>query len=179
MRIRWCLPARLSRLRILLSAAGLLLLGACSQTRYYPYVGENEQQGKGVAAKRVINGIDVWSDGTPPRKYEIIGVVDDSRSGFFRDSLLQDVTRKAKRMGGEGIIEYQGYAAAASAALAAAGGVSGNMVGSPSLGSGAAAGAAYGGAAAGGLSAAGPGHSRWWVIRYLRAGMKKKGSQAG
>jgi hypothetical protein len=127
----------------------------------------------------VINGIDVWSDGTPPRKYEIIGLVDDSRNSFFRDSILQDVTRKAKRMGGEGIIEYQAYTAAASAALAATGGASGNLGASAPVGSGAATGAAYGGAAAGGLSAAGSGQSRWWVIRYLGASMKKKGHQAG
>lgn len=150
-----------SHIRALLPAAALILLGACSQTRYYPYVGINEHQGKGPAAKRVINGIDVWSDGTPPRKYELIGVVDDSRSGFFRDSILQNVTKKAKEMGGQGIIEYQAYSTTVSAAVAAANGFSTNAGGLSSQG------AAYGGAAAGGLSAAGSGKSRWWVIRYL------------
>ncbi|VVM05808.1 hypothetical protein [Methylacidimicrobium tartarophylax] len=179
MRLRRKSPARFLSTRAILVAGCFLLLAACAQTRYYPYVGANEQHGKGIAAKRVIDGIDVWSDGIPPRKYEIIGLVDDSRNGFFRDSILKDVTRKAKRMGGEGIIEYQAYTGVASAALAATGGASGNLGASAPVGSGAAAGAAYGGAATGGLSAAGSGQSRWWVIRYLPAGSKKKGNQAG
>lgn len=172
------MPTRKNRSRRSVFAGSLLplslltLLGACTQTRYYPYVGSNEQQGKGIAAKRVINGIDVWSDGTPPRKYELIGLVDDNRSGFLRDAILQDVTKKAKRMGGQGILEYQGYAATTSAGVAAASGASGSIGGSSAYGVEATAGAAYGGAAAGALSAAGNGQSRWWVIRYLPAGPK-------
>ncbi len=165
-------PIRLACIRSLLAVGGVLLLGACTQTRYYPFVGANEQQGHGIAARRIINGIDVWSDGTPPRKYEVIGVVYDSRSGFFRDSILKDVTRKAKRMGGQGILEYQSYAATMSAGVAAVSGASGNMGNSSQLGTGVATSAAYGGAAAGGLSSAGTGQSRWWVIRYLPRGAK-------
>ncbi|QSR84475.1 hypothetical protein [Methylacidimicrobium sp. B4] len=165
-------PIRLTYVRSLLAASGVLLLGACTQTRYYPFVGANEQQGKGIAARRIVNGIDVWSDGTPPRKYEVIGVVYDSRSGFFRDSILKDVTRKAKQMGGQGILEYQGYAATSSAGVAAVSGASGNMGNSSQFGTGIATSAAYGGAAAGGLSSAGTGQSRWWVIRYLPRGAK-------
>ncbi|MGD9505499.1 MAG: hypothetical protein AB7W37_11330 [Syntrophobacteraceae bacterium] len=162
----------LSRIRalFLLPPIALVLLGACTQTRFYPYVGPNEQQGKGLAAKHVVNGIDVWTDGVPPRKYQVIGVVEDSRSGFFRDSILKDVTKKAKHMGGQGIIEYQAYAAAANAGVAAASGFSSNAGGlSPQYASG----AAMGGAASGALSAAGSGQSRWWVIRYLSKGKKR------
>jgi hypothetical protein len=34
--------------------------------------------GQGGAAK-TINGVDIWQIGTPPRKFQIIGFIEDSR----------------------------------------------------------------------------------------------------
>jgi hypothetical protein len=61
--------------------------------------------GQGGAAK-TINGVDIWQIGTPPRKFQIIGFIEDSRPGgppsmAQRDGALAAV---AKAHGGDGVL---------------------------------------------------------------------------
>jgi hypothetical protein len=56
----------------------LSVCGAGCSSSYYTYSGSGVLIGKGGASKNV-NGIDLWVVGTPPRKFMIIGYIEDSR----------------------------------------------------------------------------------------------------
>lgn len=164
----------------LFSAVAFVLLGGCTQTHYYPYVGANTQVGKGGGGERVINGIEVWSDGLPTRRYTIIGVIHDHRSGILRFSLLKDVTRQARKIGGQGVIEYHAYSTALSSFAASASGFGSNADQLPqAYGPTASSWLAFAGPASAGLGGGWAGSSRWWVFRYRDSsqGPKSTGAQ--
>jgi len=61
------------KLAVLLLAAAL---AGCATVNYQPYEGKNNlHEGQG-GTKVVIDGVDFWANGAPPRKYTIIGVAD-------------------------------------------------------------------------------------------------------
>lgn len=81
------------------------LLGAC-HTTFQPYEpADNSFKGQG-GTKLVIDGIDFWENGTPPRRYRILGIIDDSRpSGPLPMASLQsDIAAKAQETGGDAVI---------------------------------------------------------------------------
>ncbi|MGD9505497.1 MAG: hypothetical protein AB7W37_11320 [Syntrophobacteraceae bacterium] len=128
---------------------------------------------------RTIHGIEVWSDGLPTRHYTIIGVVHDHRSGIFRSSLLDDVTQRAKKMGGQGVIEYHAYSTALSSFAASASGFGSNADQLPqAYGPTASSWLAFAGPAAAGLGGGMAGSSRWWVFRYTTPSGKPASSKA-
>jgi hypothetical protein len=91
--------------RWLLTLALLPVLCASCSTNYYNYSGSGIYHGRGGASKNV-DGVDIWIDGSPPRKFKIIGYITDSRPGgpipmAMRDS---DLAAAAKRNGGDGIL---------------------------------------------------------------------------
>ena len=51
-----------------------VLCAGCSTTNYYTYSGSGIYQGRGGASKNV-DGVDIWLDGTPARKFKIIGYI--------------------------------------------------------------------------------------------------------
>ncbi len=61
--------------------------------------------GTGGASKNV-DGIDMWMEGTPPRKFLIIGVINDSRPGRGIAMLLRDghIAAMAKEKGGDAVL---------------------------------------------------------------------------
>jgi hypothetical protein len=91
--------------RLLLALAILtILFGGCS-TNYYTYSGPGIYEGRGGASK-IVNGVEIWLVGTPPRKFRIIGYIMDSRPGgpipmARRDA---DLAAAAKRNGGDGLL---------------------------------------------------------------------------
>jgi hypothetical protein len=87
----------------LIAAFGLLLSGCV--TDYYAYQGGGPMIGQGGASK-TINGVDIWLIGAPPRKFQIIGYIEDSRPGrgiamAQRNSTLATL---AKQHGGDGVL---------------------------------------------------------------------------
>jgi hypothetical protein len=99
-------PRRLSLLAVALSLA----LAGCS-TNYYTYSGPAVIAGQGGAAKRV-DGIDIWLVGAPPRKFRIIGYIEDSRPGgpipmAARNAKIASV---AKSQGGDGVLITSDFA---------------------------------------------------------------------
>ncbi|KIE58394.1 hypothetical protein A946_07880 [Methylacidiphilum kamchatkense Kam1] len=160
--------------KIILMAGLFLYFCGCVHTNYFPYHGDGIQEGKG-GGKRVIQGIEVWSDGLPNKKYKIIGVIHDERSGLFSSGLIKDVVKKAKSIGADGVIEYQAYAVAANQLAAAAAGFGTNAMYFPqSYGSTMGSWLPYAGPASAGLSGAQSGQSRWWVFKYIRSQNDKK-----
>lgn len=57
----------------------ITLLSGCA-TSYYSYSGSPVLIGRGGASKS-INGIDLWVIGSPARKYQVIGYIEDTRLG--------------------------------------------------------------------------------------------------
>ena len=102
---------------MLLGAA--LALSACSTT-YYSYSGSRVYTGKGGASKNV-NGIDFWVIGTPPRKFRVIGYIEDSRKRGIIEAATRDpnVADKAKAARGDAVIrtgDFEQYVATISTA---------------------------------------------------------------
>ena len=90
--------------RILLLALCVLIAG-CASTNYTTFEGGRVIEGTG-GTKKTVDGIDIWNNGTPPRKFKIIGIIDDVR----RQSLIGmagyegALVKKAKEAGGDAII---------------------------------------------------------------------------
>jgi hypothetical protein len=75
------------------------------------YEGKNTvREGEG-GGKKVVEGVDFWSDGEPPRKYKLVGYITDRRlkSGLFgmasMAGLEKDVALLAKKNGGDAVIQ--------------------------------------------------------------------------
>jgi len=90
-----------------LAAALLTSWPAFAGVEFQPYEGRQtiiEGQGGTRVAK---NGIDFWTTGTPPRKYQIIGVIFDTRGvGPLSRSLVGSpaIAKKTKEVGGDAVI---------------------------------------------------------------------------
>lgn len=82
----------------------LIFVSACTTTEFIPWEGTEIESGRG-GTKKVVNGIDVWQYGTPPRRYQVVGLVKDSRDPDAPfSSLLDDATQKAREAGADAII---------------------------------------------------------------------------
>jgi len=90
---------------IVLFAALAAALSACVTTNYKPYEGAAVQMGTG-GARTSIAGVDLWEDGTPPRKYLVVGIIDDKRrnEALDRSSFHGDIAKKVKENGGDAAI---------------------------------------------------------------------------
>jgi hypothetical protein len=81
-------------------AAGLFALSACVETKSLSYSDRTVYQGTGGACENR-DGIDMWWNGTPNRKYIIIGLLIQGRLSAAGDAAL---IREAKAMGGNGLL---------------------------------------------------------------------------
>lgn len=114
--------------------AALLLAGcACTTTEYKVFegVGTGIMEGKG-GSKVVVNGMEIWDTGEPPRKFKILGFVDDNRDtgwmGEDTQSVREDIVEKARRAGGDAIVKINSQFQLSE--FYKAGGVSANVYGS-------------------------------------------------
>ena len=88
-----------------------ITLGACSSTKFTRWEGNKSFKGEG-GAKEVVEGIEIWTTGTPPRVYKIIGVINDRRNtGRFYMVLgqMKDLALAAAENGGDAIIILERY----------------------------------------------------------------------
>jgi len=88
----------------------LLCSSIVSATDFVSYEGKDAiQEGTG-GGKKMMDGIEFWSDGAPPRIFKIIGYVTDSRLksgliGMIRMSGLDSsIAKEAKKAGGDAVI---------------------------------------------------------------------------
>jgi len=88
----------------LILAAGAATLTSCT-TKYKTWQGGGVQVGRGGACETV-EGIEVWSHGTPNRPYRITGLIEDSRPGGVIPMAMRAsaVARQAKAKGADGLI---------------------------------------------------------------------------
>ncbi len=82
-------------------------LSACATVNFQPYEGKNAvQEGEG-GTKVVTDGIDFWSNGAPPRRYIVIGVIDSKIGEGLGDMaiLRTAVASEIKKQGGNAAIQ--------------------------------------------------------------------------
>lgn len=115
--------------RIVLAAALLSLSVPALALDFKRFYGRDAViEGRGGEMEQ-IEGVDYWTNGDPPRRYEIIGYIEDRRHasgliGMARlKSLPKQVARMAKENGGDAVImvssenDVIGYASNASATV--------------------------------------------------------------
>ncbi|HET7527077.1 MAG TPA: hypothetical protein VFK10_14140 [Burkholderiaceae bacterium] len=88
----------------------LVALAGCATTTYKPFEtrGDAIFDGKGgVMAAR--DGMEIWNFGDPPRRYKVLGFIDDERPGAPgpMSRLYGDVVTKAREVGGEALIQLR------------------------------------------------------------------------
>jgi hypothetical protein len=85
----------------------VLFLAGCATVDYQPYEGRNNlYQGDG-GTKLVVDGVEFWANGTPPRQFSIVGyVVSEVGSGFGDEAIIRTaVAKTVKENGGNAAIQ--------------------------------------------------------------------------
>jgi len=84
-----------------------VLVSGCATTQYKPYEArDNLFEGKG-GTKVVVDGMEIWDNGDPPRKFKVLGIIDDQRPGGIipMSQLHSDMVRKAREAGGSALVQ--------------------------------------------------------------------------
>lgn len=97
----------------LVTAALVVLLAGCATTTYKSFEtrGDGIIEGRG-GAKSVQDGMDIWDYGDPPRKFRVLGVIEDERPGGIipMAQLRSDMVKKAREVGGHALIQVRSQA---------------------------------------------------------------------
>jgi hypothetical protein len=110
----------------------VFLLAGCASvnTEYKAFEGVRPAivDGKG-GAKVAVNGMEIWVDGEPPRKFKIIGFIDTTREvvGIYTQPDRDDIVEKAREAGGDAVIKLNSQSQLE--AFYAAGGASAGVYG--------------------------------------------------
>lgn len=83
------------------------LLAGCATTEYKAFEGKgNVIEGKG-GTKVVVDGMEIWDNGEPPRKFKVLGIIDDERPGGLipMSQLRSDMVKKAREGGGDAVVQ--------------------------------------------------------------------------
>jgi len=116
--------------RFALLLAVPLLCASCTTTDFQSWEGRNSiVEGHG-GTRKVIDGMDVWTHGDPPRRFKVLGIIEDERPGGLipMAQLKHDIVQKARRNGGDAVIfvssqsQLAGYYTAGSASAYSYGG---------------------------------------------------------
>lgn len=99
-------------MRTLVIATVLVALAGCSTTNYQVYEGRTAQiiEGQG-GTKQVIDGYDIWDNGDPPRRYQVLGVatVEDFDNVFGNQRLRSAIVDQIKAAKGDAAIVQDGW----------------------------------------------------------------------
>ena len=82
-------------------------LVGCATVDFQPYEGKNNlYEGEG-GTKVVVDGIEFWANGSPPRKFSIIGmVVSEIGSGVGDEAMIRSsVAGEVKKQGGDSAVQ--------------------------------------------------------------------------
>jgi len=94
----------------LLLATAVLGLAACTTTTTFKPLdvkGESIYVGRG-GTRSVQDGMDIWVDGDPPRRYRVLGIINDQRFNEAKpmSQLPSDVVKEAREVGGQALIRF-------------------------------------------------------------------------
>lgn len=101
-----------SKITVSLLLASVLAISAAPSLaqEFTAYEGKKAVTEGDGGAKKTVQGIDFWSDGTPPRKFQLLGYISDRRhkSGLFgmisMSNLEGSIADVAKKNGGDAVI---------------------------------------------------------------------------
>jgi hypothetical protein len=104
-------------------AVAILLLIGCTTTEFESWEGRNSVVDGRGGTRKVVDGRDVWTYGDPPRRFQVLGIIQDDRPGGLipMARLKHDIVDKTRQSGGDAVIlvsstsQLQGYYTAASA----------------------------------------------------------------
>lgn len=94
-------------MRFIIFIISAFTLVGCATVDFQPYEGKNNlYEGEG-GTKIVVDGIDFWANGSPPRKYSIIGmVVSETGSGAGDESIIRSsIAGEIKKQGGDAAVQ--------------------------------------------------------------------------
>ena len=92
--------------RALLLLAFMLACASCTTTEFQSWEGRNSiVEGRG-GTRKVVDGMDVWTYGDPPRRFKVLGIIQDERPGGLipMSQLKHDIVQKARETGGNAVI---------------------------------------------------------------------------
>lgn len=106
---------RLLALCTLVAVSLLPAVGALAQ-EFQVYEGKNAVREGDGGTKKVVDGVDFWSDGAPPYRFKLIGFITDRRHktglvGMISMSNLEgSIAEVAKKNGGDAVIQVSSEA---------------------------------------------------------------------
>lgn len=95
----------------LLGALLLLTLTACASVEYQPYEGKPNEVWEGQGGtKLVVDGVDFWDNGSPPRRFKVVGYAKGAiGEGYGADPIIRSsVASKVRAMNGNAAILVNG-----------------------------------------------------------------------
>jgi hypothetical protein len=109
--------------RFALFAVLAFAFASCTSTDFQTWEGGNSVvQGHG-GTRKVVDSMDVWTHGDPPRRFKVLDIIEDERPGGMipMAQLKHDIVQKARQSGGDAVIfvssasQLAGYYTASSA----------------------------------------------------------------
>jgi hypothetical protein len=104
----------MKKITTIVALVSILSLAGCASTftEYKAFEGVKAAiiDGKG-GAKVVVDGMEIWEDGEPPRKFKILGFIDDTREVSWIDMWIQhgddrgDIVEQSRKAGGDAVIK--------------------------------------------------------------------------
>lgn len=94
-------------MRFAIVAILTVALTACATVDFQPYEGQNNlYEGEG-GTKLVVDGVEFWANGSPPRKFSIVGiVVSEIGTGVGDEAIIRSsVAPEVKRRGGDAAVQ--------------------------------------------------------------------------
>jgi hypothetical protein len=99
-------------MKFAISALFALAMAGCASTNYQAYEGRTDQiiEGQG-GTKEIVNGIELWDNGNPPRRYKVIGVatVEDFDNVFGQQRIRTAMANQVRQAGGNAAVMLDGY----------------------------------------------------------------------
>ena len=83
-----------------------LIFCGCASTNYKSFEGKETVFDGNGGTRSTIDGIDFWEYGDPPRKYKLMGIIEDERPGgiISMARLKGDIAKKAKELSADAVI---------------------------------------------------------------------------
>ncbi len=79
---------------------------SCTNTEFQAWEGRNSVvEGRG-GTRKVVDGMDIWTYGDPPRRFQVLGIIQDNRPGGLipMAQMKHDIVAKARQSGGDAVI---------------------------------------------------------------------------
>lgn len=85
----------------------VLFLAGCATVDFQAYEGKNNLYEGDGGTKVVVDGVEFWANGSPPRKYSIIGmVVSEIGSGVGDEAIIRSsVAPEVRKRGGDAAVQ--------------------------------------------------------------------------